>query len=82
MFKPCNNNNNNNNNNRITVICTDGPAPATCAYYEFACTDGSCIDDRLKCDGRPHCNDGSDELDCGMNNCFYFQFLEGVANSV
>jgi len=40
--------------------------PAECAYYEFACNDGTtCIDDRRRCDQHYDCPDRSDELNCG-----------------
>lgn len=32
-----------------------------CQENEFACTDGSCIDERLAMDGVNNCRDGSDE---------------------
>ena len=44
----------------------------TCEYYQFTCRDGSCIDDRLKCNGREDCPDGSDELGCGMFSAALF----------
>jgi len=47
------------------IVEATTPSPSTCAYYEFQCRDGSCIDERQKCDGRPDCSDGFDELECG-----------------
>nr|XP_008280588.1 PREDICTED: low-density lipoprotein receptor-related protein 2-like [Stegastes partitus] len=41
-----------------------------CAYEtDFLCKDRrSCISRNLVCDGRPHCHDGSDEVDCPSAN--------------
>ena len=43
---------------------TQPPRP-TCQYYEFQCDDGTCIDDRLKCNQQYDCPDRTDEYDCG-----------------
>ena len=35
-----------------------------CAEGMFQCLDGNCVEGRMKCDGIPQCEDGSDEYEC------------------
>jgi len=49
----------------VEAAPTETP-PAGCGMGEFSCSDGECIDERLKCDDNYDCADGSDELDCGI----------------
>ena len=37
---------------------------STCSDDEFTCNDGVCINMENRCDGRSHCDDQSDEIDC------------------
>lgn len=38
--------------------------PVTCTPNQITCRDGSCVDIRLRCDGRRDCSDGLDEEGC------------------
>ncbi len=35
-----------------------------CAEEQFRCSDGSCIDNKLICDGKRNCNTSDDEESC------------------
>jgi hypothetical protein len=35
-----------------------------CSDQQFTCKNTHCIDAHKRCDGTPHCDDGSDEVDC------------------
>lgn len=41
------------------------PGP-TCGPGKFRCDYGTCIEERYRCDDIIDCQDGSDEIDCGI----------------
>ena len=51
-----------------TTTTTTPPPPLPpkpkCGFGQFRCSDGQCIDQRLLCNQRYDCSDGSDELNC------------------
>ena len=59
------------------------PPPTTnpCPGIQYQCTDGTCIQSSKRCDYRKDCNDGSDEVNCGMLTlwlpCFSVQINTG-----
>ncbi len=49
---------------RVTKTATTVLKVIGCTDDEFTCSDGSCIDSKLRCDKRDDCPGGEDELDC------------------
>ena len=37
---------------------------SACSDSQFTCADGNCVKMEQRCDGRTHCNDESDEMEC------------------
>ena len=46
-----------------------------CTDDRFHCQNGKCISLYLRCDGIPHCENGSDERNCGGKDIFIFLYL-------
>jgi len=59
----------------VAAVPTVSPR-RSCAPHEFTCSDGSCIDQQLRCNHNYDCADGSDEFDCGnyQLHCFMHCF--------
>ncbi|KAL3861153.1 hypothetical protein ACJMK2_007220 [Sinanodonta woodiana] len=43
----------------------------SCRGDQFQCADGNCVEARMKCDGTPQCEDGSDEQNCACAQGFF-----------
>ena len=39
-------------------------SPEVCRGGSWRCETGQCVPSSARCDGSPHCSDGTDELDC------------------
>lgn len=46
-----------------------------CPVGMFRCNDGLCLDNKRRCDGRQHCKDGSDEINCRTVVIFLYLFF-------
>lgn len=46
-----------------------------CPVGMFRCNDGLCLDSKRRCDGRQHCKDGSDEINCRTVVIFLYLFF-------
>uniref|UniRef100_A0A0R3RRX1 Low density lipoprotein receptor-related protein 12 n=1 Tax=Elaeophora elaphi TaxID=1147741 RepID=A0A0R3RRX1_9BILA len=43
-----------------------------CPETFWECGSGECVPSETRCDGLQACSDGSDEMHCGLNFCFFF----------
>jgi len=58
----------------LFVICT---AP-NCREDQYECDDGNCVEGWMRCDGRPQCEDSSDEFGCRKFDIWSIHVLKGV----
>ena len=64
--------------NQITFLFSE-PVSQTCSSSDFTCSNGNCIDARLRCDDENDCGDNSDEKNCDpRKQSNSFPFVAGV----
>lgn len=61
---------------QVLILKTLPTGDNTCTQDQhFQCMDGKCIPESWKCDADNDCDDGSDEIDCGMCHCILIPYL-------